>query len=99
MRIKDKNNEDDENDGSGSCKESNEVSHRPLPPKYQSKWQDDVETLGLWQSKKKDIVVEASKLRQARKKKIQAPKANPVKKSKRKIVISIDYKEEEEEEE
>lgn len=95
MRIEDKNDEDDGNDGIQSYEESTEVSHRPLPLKYQSKWKDDVDALKVRQSINKNIVVETSELQKSKKKKIHAPKASPPNKSRRTFAISIDEDDEE----
>lgn len=47
MRIEDKNNKDNAHEGNESSEETTEVSHRPLTPKYHSKWKDYVEALKL----------------------------------------------------
>lgn len=93
MRIKDKDNEDEKSEKSDNSKEICGVSHRYLPPKYMSKWKDDVDS----SAKNKNIVIETSTLQQAKWTKAQASKANPPKKIRKKLVIDTDEEEEEEE--
>lgn len=87
-RVQEENKEVEATDESDEC----EVSHRPIPHKYQNGWQDNDEV----STKRKEVVVETSTLRQAKKKKIkpQASKASPPKQLRREFVINIDDDEE-----
>lgn len=92
-RVQEENKEVEATDTSDEC----EVSHRPIPPKYQNGWQDNDEV----STKRKEVIVETSALQQAKKKKIkpQASKASPPKQSRREFVVNIDDDEEEGKEE
>lgn len=53
--VKEKDNEDEENEEDGDLEESKEISSRAIPPKYWSAWQSDTEKLELRQTKKQKI--------------------------------------------
>lgn len=53
--VKEKDNEDEENEEDGDLEESREISSRAIPPKYWSAWQSATEKLELRQTKKQKI--------------------------------------------